>query len=221
MGHRFLLNHATNLGPNSVRYLQELGLAASDVKADPNNPAFVVMTPKVKDALYRFVEESVIRPKPTQRPNWHNDPNFMFASQYKGYLYSFWNTVPKRMMHEMDQGNVSAALTPLLPYVGVTLVAEMLRDMVQGDEEDKKDWGPGDYATHALVRTGALGPRFGAFSDMKNDTDYGSSVFNTWIGPTGQQMSQVGSAALGDRDVTNTAIEALPGSVIFEDWFRE
>lgn len=222
MGHRFLREHG---GPNptahSVRLLQELGLEASDIKPDPQNANFVVMTPKVQKALYRFVEESVIRPKPTQRPNWHNDPNFMFASQYKGYLYSFWNTVPKRMFNELDAGNTSVALMPLLPYIGVTLAAEVLRDMVQDDEYKKEDWGPGDYATHALVRTGALGPRFGVFNDVKSDGEHGSSVLNSWIGPTGQQISQVTSALLGQRNLKNTAVEALPGSVVFEDWVRE
>lgn len=220
-GHRFLLKHTLTPDENSVRFLQELGLEASDVKPDPNKPQFVRLNKKVETALYRFVEESVIRPKPTQRPNWHNDPNFMFASQYKGYLYSFWNTVPRRLLTELDNGNTSAALLPLLPYIGVTIVGEMLRDMVQGDEELKEDWGPFDYLAHATVRSGVAGPRFGVFNDARSDNLHGSSIFNSWAGPTLQQTGQITSALMGDRSLLNTTVEAVPGSVIFENRARE
>lgn len=226
MGQRFLLKHAEGAragNETSRRYLQELAsdLKPDDIKASPGNPNMLVMNEKVKRALYRFVEESVIRPKPTQRPNWHNDPNFMLVSQYKGYLYSFWNTIPRRMMVELDNNNVKGALMPLVPYVGVTLVGEMLRDMIQGDEEDKAEWGPDDYMAHAFVRAGVLGPRFGVFNDARSDADHGSMIVNSWLGPTGQQLGQLVTASIGERDAGNTLVEALPGSVVYEDWFRE
>jgi hypothetical protein len=176
----------------------------------------VELNPKTEQALRRFATESVVRPQPSQRPGWHNDPNFMFASQYKGYLHAFYTTIVDRMLKEADQGNYRQALVPLIPYLGVTMAAEMVRHAIQnpGDEPPELD----ALMQKAMVRSGLVGPRFGVFNDARTDTRYGSWVTNSWIGPSGQQVTDLVDVATGERSFGKTAIEALPGSAIFEDW---
>lgn len=217
MGHRFLIQHATNPGKHSARHLKDLELTAADVQVDPSNPNFVVLNPKTEAALRRFVTEAVVRPQPSQRPGWHNDPNFLFAAQYKGYLYAFYTTIVGRMLYEADQGNYRMALAPIMPYLGVTVVAEMTRYAIQHpDEEDPRD--AEEYMRLAMIRSGLVGPRFGIFHDARTDARYGNWITNGWIGPTGQQISDVVQVATGDRSASRTAIQALPGSAIFDDW---
>lgn len=217
MGHRFLLQHAHRPGKHSARHLKDLELTAADVQVDPNNPNFVVLNPKTEAALRRFVTEAVVRPQPSQRPGWHNDPNFLFAAQYKGYLYAFYTTIVGRMLYEADQGNYRMALAPIMPYLGVTVVAEMTRYAIQHpDEEDPRD--AEEYMRLAMIRSGLVGPRFGIFHDARTDARYGNWITNGWIGPTGQQISDVVQVATGDRSASRTAIQALPGSAIFDDW---
>jgi hypothetical protein len=214
MGHRFLIRHSQTPNEHSERLLAELGLEASDVQVDDRG--FVELNPKTEQALRRFATESVVRPQPSQRPGWHNDPNFMFASQYKGYLHAFYTTIVDRMLKEADQGNYRQALVPLIPYLGVTMAAEMVRHAIQnpGDEPPELD----ALMQKAMVRSGLVGPRFGVFNDARTDTRYGSWVTNSWIGPSGQQVTDLVDVATGERSFGKTAIEALPGSAIFEDW---
>lgn len=209
--HRFLLRHAAGTDPNSARYLKELGLAAADIQDD--GTGHVKRSAKIDAALTRFVDESVVRPQPQQRPQWHNDPNFQLAAQYKGYLYSFWNTVMRRAALEVKGGNYNV-LVPIAMYLPVTAMAEMMRDMAQGDDEDRDAV---DYAKISIERSGILGPHFNLLNSAYQDTQFNASVLNSLIGPTGQQIAQAYDTLAGSRDIGRTTVEALPGSALYED----
>lgn len=210
MGHKFLLKHAAQGG--NERYLSELGLKPSDVKDD--GTGHVVRSAKIDEALARFVDESVVRPTPGQRPVWHNDPHFALAAQYKGYLYSFWNTVMRRAAVELRNGNYRV-LAPLALYLPVTAFGELMRDVAQGDDDDRDMW---DYSKLAVERSGLLGPKVNILQSAQQDVEFGSSAINSLLGPTGQQLSQMYDTLNGQRSVSKTAVEALPGSALYEEW---
>ena len=90
MGVQFLLNHAvTSSNPNSARYLEELGVTAEEILAWNENRSFD--TPegtKVRDALARFVESSIMRPNAAERPVWASDPRWALVWQLKDTFYS-------------------------------------------------------------------------------------------------------------------------------------
>lgn len=211
-GNNFLTYHAAQDTPESTRYLSELGLTREDIKAGADG--YVLRSEKIDAALNRFVNEAVVRPTPGQRPAWHNDPNFRLAAQYKGYLYSFFNTITRRALHELDKGNI-AVLSPLLLYLPVTAMGEMMRDVFQGDDDDRDAM---DYAKLAVVRSGLLGPHVGTFSDVRGDLNYGHLALSTVAGPTGQQLGKAYDAAIGERRAGTVAEEALPGSALYKDW---
>lgn len=209
--HRFLLKHGELSSEQSLRYLKELDLAPADIKPSATNPDLVDATnPKVYNALLRFVEESVVRPTPTTRPLWHNDPNFMLASQYKGYLFAFSNTVLKRAAVELKHGNY-AVLAPLAAYLPVTIAAELLRDMLQQDDEKREEWTAADWTALGLDRSGLLGARIGLLSDTNRDLGYGGSVVGSLAGPTAQQVGDLASAVVGTRSIGGVVGDAVPG----------
>lgn len=214
-GQRFLLRHKTNPNKQSKRYLRELGLKPADIQIDETT-GLLKRSPEVEEALARFVDEAVVRPTPQQRPGWHNDPHFALAAQYKGYLYSFFNTISRRGMLELQEGN-PAVLVPLLMYLPVTAMGEMIRDMAQGDDEEREAL---DYARLSVERSGLLGPHVGLVQNARQDLNYRSSVLNSVAGPTGQQLAQAYDTANGERNASRTAVEALPASALFEDWFQ-
>jgi len=212
-GHRFLIRHAFNPNANSARYLRELGLTAKDIRLTKNGK-FVVQTPKVQAALRRFVDEATVRPEPGDRPSWHNDPNFDLASQYKGYLYAFYEKVMVRALHELRFGN-PAVLVPLMMYLPVTMMGEIARDLLQGDADDKD---PEDYLWLAVDRSGLLGPRAGTLSDTATNFEYGNGVLSTLAGPTGRQLADAYDTLTGDEELSDLLLEALPGQALYKKW---
>jgi hypothetical protein len=210
----FLIYHAGQKDAQSLRYLTELGLTPKDVKAGADG--YVIRSEKIDAALNRFVNEAVVRPTPGQRPGWQNDPNFQLAAQYKGYLYSFFNTITRRALHEVDKGNL-AVLLPLLMYLPVTAIGEMLRDFLQRDGKSKDTF---DYAKLSVSRSGLLGPQLGSLVDTRSNWMHGHAVLNTVGGPTGQQLGRLYDTATGNGWQTpGEQVEtALPGSALYKEW---
>lgn len=209
MGHRFLIRHKDGKGV-SARYLDELGLKPSDIS---EQDGFVRMNDKVRDALLQFVDESVLRPDPSQRPLWMSDPNYMLISQYKSFTYAFQNTILKRISSEFREGNYQPLLTALA-YVPVMLAAELLREMIQhGPEGDprREEWGVTDYGWHATQRTGMLGPREFVL-DASTDPLYGAVPGTSFLGPSVSQARSLTSDKSGERKVQ----EALPASSVWK-----
>ncbi len=210
-GHRFLLRHRLGDNETSARYLKELGLVPDDIQ---ENNGMVSLNAKTEDALRRFVEESVVRPHAGQRPSWHNDPNFALAAQYKGYLYAFYETVLKRAGTELQNGN-PAVLAPVLLYLPLTAVAEMGRDIAQGDDDDKDI---SDYMTKGLDRSGLLGPTHGVIQDAATNVRFGNGVLGNVAGATGQQIGDAYDVLTGDGSASSLAVDALPGQALYKEW---
>lgn len=211
-GHRFLLRHAAGQG-ESARYLRELDLKPEDIKPTADG-RFVELNPKTQEALRRFVDESVVRPHAGQRPSWHNDPNFALAAQYKGYLYAFYETVLKRVGVELQNGN-PAVLAPLVLYLPITAMAEMGRDVAQGDDEDKEmDY----YVKKSLERSGLLGARHGVVTEATDNIRFGNGVLGNIAGPTGQQLGEAYDVLNGQAEISDFAVEALPGQALYKNW---
>ena len=101
MGREFVINTANEVNSNigdverKKRYLKELGLTAEEVaqwqKQGQHFEGEVGV--KVKNAIARFSEESIIRPNPAQRPSWANNPYLQIFFQLKSYFYGYGMTV--------------------------------------------------------------------------------------------------------------------------------
>lgn len=210
-GNNFLKFHAARADAESIRYLSELGLKIGDIQTGTDG--YVVRNEKIDAALNRFVNEAVVRPTPGQRPGWQNDPNFAIAAQYKGYLYSFFNTVSRRGLLELKNGNMGV-LAPLIIYLPVTALGEVLRDMLQGDGEEKE---ADDYAKLAVMRSGLLGPHVGLINDLNADMERGTVLFGL-AGPTGSQIGKAYQAVTQSGAGGGFIESSLPGSALYSKW---
>jgi hypothetical protein len=238
MGQHFLLKHAegTEPGPNgSARYLRELGVKASDVKRDPlggvkllSDEELEKATPeareadaRVRTALNRFVDESILRSDASQHPLWMNDPAFRLMAQYKAFQYAFGDQILGRLHHELQYSNLHV-LGPALAYLPVTLAAETLRGFAQygpGGNPHHKDWTPAEELAFLNQRAGILGPRFTQLA--KGYAGEGSSyadMLDLPAGPSVSQAHEVLRTAEGKQSFKRTAVDALPASTLYHNW---
>lgn len=185
MGKRFIQNlaHTTEKDPAVVkRWLAELGLTKQDVLAweaageDMSTEAGA----KVSDAIYKFVDESIIRPNAAQRPVWASNPYLALVWQLKGFFYAYGKTIiggqSREMVNRFNEAGVTAAAMPLammgLTILPLTMVGlefrEYLKVLMGGvlpgidktadDYLKTDDMDLGEYSFEIFDRSGVAGP---------------------------------------------------------------
>ena len=215
MGKSFLIDHgkkAAEGDQRSIRYLKELNLTPQDVAAWEAGEQSLE-TPagkKVKVALYRFVDESIVRPNASERPAWASDPRFALVWQLKSFFYAYGKVVIGGVGREVnarrEEGDsVSQAAMPLLltaaTLIPLTMLGFDLRERFKGglawalpgvDSTQKNyrkslDMGYGEYSLEILDRSGALGPAtlMLPFITGKN---YGDPLWISPLGPTFEKL---------------------------------
>lgn len=219
-GQQFLKFHVTKGNTHSDRFLNELGLKKEDVKFKDGE--LQVLTRKereeataeerarddrVRTALRQFVDESIIRPTASQRPVWASDPHYALFWHLKSYMYSFQDRILKRVWNETSLGNYSPLLS-LGMYLPVMFVGDLLRDILQGDRDEKEDWTTVDWLLYETERAGLYGTGSMVF-DVQRDVEYGGMGWNALLGP------------LADFVADPSLVEALPYQNVYQPWFEE
>lgn len=234
--HEFLLNHAgRSTNEHSERYLEELGLKASDVQASfsTDGTARVKLLNaqelasaskeekardlRVKKALMEFVDSAILRPNSQQTPLWHSDPFMGLITQYKSFAYAFYDQITGRISTELNNGNAKVLLAAA-SYMPVVIMAEMLRNVLQGDTEDTEEWGPSDWASLGLERSGLLAPKLDLLQDTVEDVERHRMPGASQIGPTWSQADNVIDSFQGRRDLGGEFEAALPASALYRKW---
>ena len=215
MGKSFIIDHgkkAAEGDQRSIRYLKELNLTPQDVAAWEAGEQSLETSAgkKVKVALYRFVDESIVRPNASERPAWASDPRFALVWQLKSFFYAYGKVVIGGVGREVnarrEEGDsVSQAAMPLLltaaTLIPLTMLGFDLRERFKGglawalpgvDSTQKNyrkslDMGYGEYAVEILDRSGGLGPAtlMLPFITGKN---YGDPLWISPLGPTFEKL---------------------------------
>ncbi len=229
-GQQFLAKHKTKPTKHSERWLDELNLTADDIKLDkdgklvvlshaermklrdePDGKAEFERDERIRAALNRFVDESILRPNAAQRPIWASDPHWMLVFHLKAFIYSFHDRILKRVNNELMEGNLKPLLH-LQAYIPAMVAIEMLRDGIQGDGDDKDDWGFWDWASHGAERAGLYGlTQFGM--DAMKDVEYGNPFGISLAGPSAEH-----AWTLADDGVLEFVERGTPAQNIWEDW---
>jgi len=151
----------------------------------------------VRNAVFRFVDEAILRPDAAQRPLYGSDPRFMLVFHLKGFMYSFYERILKRVWNEAYEHGRAAPVMALGMYIPAVMAAEMLRDAVKDafgdwDDDRKDDWTLGDWTSYSLERSGLYGPYIEQKSNAIEDyTKWGKMPGLSFAGPTAEHLVDI------------------------------
>ena len=200
-GVRYLIKHK-----NDATELAEIGLKPSDIVVGPNNSLIVKGNKKVQEALFRFVDESVVRPNALHRPTWMSDPRFMLVSHLKQFTFSQHKVILTRVADQAEKGNYQP-MAMLALAAPVMIAADMAKWMMTGTVPDSWTWG--DYVSHGVQRAGILGK--GQFAmDALNDAERGNTPGTSFLGPTFEHITTLFQGLTGSASGQEVLERSIP-----------
>jgi len=208
----FLKRHATQPNSHSSRYLAELGVFKEDVKLESGKlkllteeeraaatDAVRAADDRIRNAIYRFVEQSVVVPNAANKPLYMSDGHFALITHLKPYIWAMHENVSSRLFKGLARGDVLPIALAYLTYVPILTASEELREVIKYGPEGnprRANWDAMDKLEYAVGRSGLSG-YWSMLSDAKTDREYGGIGIESWSGPTG------GLALREMRDVTS------------------
>jgi hypothetical protein len=206
----FLARHADGTAsPHSARWMKELGYDVGEYDA-------AVLDDKAKAAVNRWVDGAVLRPDAADKPIWMSDPRWMLLSHLKQFVYSFQQTILKRVAHEYRHGNYAPAMA-LTSYVPAMIAADAIKGMIQGGGETpewKKNWGVTEYVGHGVERAGLLGVGQFAVDSME------MGPMGALAGPTIGQLWDATKVAGGAKEPGGFVLKAMPANALYSGFAK-
>lgn len=186
---------------------------------------------RVQAAIFRMVDESILRPTPAQRPIFMSDMRFALLGHLKQFTFSFHNTIVKQVAaninEQLDNGEyvkAMGALAPILMYVPFMIAADMLRALVGGrtDDDDDEPFSLADMMFEGVQRSAVLGVNTFALDAGEEAIRFGGGLpINTFLGPVIAKASKLSHAAVDpDRDFNRAAVKMLPGYAFWKGWME-
>ncbi len=168
----FIKAHAKGESEHSQRWLEELGLKASDVKTVDGKLAvskgdFMGLNAKLDEhdaqrmedtmrfAINQWVDGAMMRPNAAMKPTWASDPRFALLFYLRQFSYAFQKTYLARAANEYKNGNMSPAMA-LLPFVPTMIAADTLRGILLGTHP-MAGMSAGEVLFHGGERSGLFG----------------------------------------------------------------
>lgn len=211
----FLKRHADGkASKHSARWLNELGLQVGDVKLNAQGEVDVT-DPRVKQSIIRWVDGAVLRPDAVDKPIWMSDPHFALIAHLKQFVFSFHETILKRVIHEYQHGNHAPAMA-LASYVPIMIAADMLKGLIQGggsEPEWKRNWTAQDYVWSGVERAGLLGT--GQFV-----VDGVQGGIGSLAGPTLEQLGGAVQVLGGKAQFAPFLIKSMPANALYSSAFE-
>jgi hypothetical protein len=153
---------------------------------------------KVAEALVQFVDESIMRPNPAQRPIMASHPAAMLVYHLKGYLYAVQDVVVGRLIHNIQEAqgvqNTLWAMSPAFAMMALTAVGLELREIIQyagsnrTPRTDRMD--SFEYVWELVERSGLTGISQ-LMIDFEGASDRGMSGIAGISGPTAAQIGDL------------------------------
>jgi hypothetical protein len=236
-GKEFIKRHVQRKNKHSERFLRQLGITDADVRFTKSGDIRILTRlereggdipaeelardDRLRNALNRFVDESILRPNAAQRPIWASDPNYALIFHLKSFMYSFHDRILRRAWRESEMGNI-APLLLLSAFVPAMLFADILRDMIRfglDGNPRKAHWGLDDHIWSATQRSGLNG--IGQLLiDAKEDRQFGGFGYESFVGPTADGITDLGGLFSDDDEAQwNAATRNLPANAAWKHWF--
>lgn len=226
----FLARHADGLNSvHSDRWLSELDLKRGDVVVGKNGRPLVTKDEfmahgqsekeaiasenKMRLAINKWVDGAILRPNAAHKPMWMNDPHYALIAHLKQFVYSFNETIIKRVLNEAKYGNYTPAYA-LASYVPTMIAADMIKGMIQGGGSlptYQQDWTAADFLANGVQRAGIPGiSQFGI--DAYKDIKFGGTGFGALSGPMLEQLADGAKTMGGREDVGSFLMDSIPAS---------
>lgn len=215
----FLRKHADGKATkHSQRFLNELGLQPGELQLDARGRVKVTQadglsleqSARVKAAINRWVDGAVLRPDAVDKPIWMSDPHFALIAHLKQFVYSFHETILKRVAHEYQNGNYAPAMA-LASYVPIMLAADLAKGLIQGGGEQpewKAAWGIDDYLLNATERAGLFGTSQFAIDALQGGV-------GALAGPTLEQLGSAVQVMGGAREFAPFVLKSMPANALY------
>jgi len=249
VGREFIKKHAQNRTERGDKYLDELHLTAEDVLAwiengEPlwnadmvgENESLALNSRSVQEALYQFVDESVVRPNAAQRPVFGSNPAYSLVWHLKSFFYSYgkqiiWPMAREAINRAGKGDNVLKVAEPiaigaltLLPLAAASLE---LREFIKGEDEEERSRNTMDgldYTYELMGRAGAFGP-FEMILSLAGGYGEPSERMAHGLGPSIDHFTTLISTGEGSVTTEAKLIRSIPGisQNLFgsRDWFQE
>ncbi len=207
-GMRYLLKNA---GDETVR--NELGLKEGDIKAHEDRMAIneheglsAAQAERVRLALYRFVDSSILRPNAAHRPVWGSDPLYQTVFHLKQFTFSFQNVILKRANQRMRAGDARPAMI-LASYVPLMMGIDAVRTIMSG--------GLGSLSSvPSQVVQATLRSGIGGLATFAGDAGYdavnGSVPGASLLGPTANHIGFMLRTMFGSTSGHDLLMRSLP-----------
>lgn len=235
---RFIISHAENVaaqvsrGENkndsssyknhSKRYLEELGIAESDVfqladgtialtkdqllQAGAKKSEVSDIEKRIQAAVFKWVDGAVLRPNAAHRPVWGSDPRYQLIFHLKQFTFSFHNTILRRVGEELKHGNVAPGWI-LMSYVPFMFLSDVLKGSLTGTLNTTADLY--DVASQSIARSGIMGTGvFGA--DAMGDLERGKLPGTSFLGPAFDHLMTLLSGITGHAGVDQVMNRSVP-----------
>jgi len=172
---------------------------------------------KMTGAVNKWVDGAILRPNAAHKPIWMNDPHFALLAHLKQFVYSFNETILKRVLNETKHGNYTPAYV-LASYVPIMMAADALKGALitgGGVPQYKDGWDLEDYIGNGMQRAGLFGVgQFGL--DALHDVQHGGIGVTSLMGPAIEQLAD-GVKTMGGREsVGSFALDALPANILMK-----
>ena len=235
VGRAFIEMHGRKHNKRSKKYLEQLHLDQDTVKrwldagkpvwsialADSNKDAAIVAK-RVQEALYQFVDESVIRPNAAQRPVAGSNPAYMLVWHLKSFFYSYGKQIIWPMARETidryQNGERKMTLAEPIAMGAMTLLpmaalALELRELLKFDDEEEALSNRLDgleYTQELLSRSGVYGP-FEIIIGLAGG--YGDPAARTAhaLGPAIDHAVTLAGTVVGDTKLSEALFRSIPG----------
>jgi hypothetical protein len=230
----FLGRHADGkASPHSERWLAELGLRPGEIKLGADGQPLVTkdqfsavgmsdaaaqnMADRMAVAVNKWVDGAVLRPNAAHKPIWMNDPHYALFAHLKQFVYSFQQTILKRVAHEARFANYGPALA-LASYVPFMIAADAAKGLLVGGGSQpsyKEGWDAGDYLWSGVQRAGLFGVgQFGI--DAATNIHRGGIGVGALAGPTLEQLGDAASVIGGHKQFAPFALNAMPANSLLD-----
>ncbi len=215
-GKKFIANQVKKPGKHAERFLSELDLEKGDVQFDGDQ---LVINDKIKAALNRYVDQTIVRPNASQRPLWSSHPDFAILFHLKQFMFSMEEVILRRMAHEVANGNISPVVTAMAGYVVIGVLSDLVREELKYDEEDpqRSNYAFSDYVKSGARRAGLFGTSE-LLLDLQQERLYGGSGVKALSGPSFSQASELMDALVfGERGAWKTVLQTVPAAGLLLD----